>query len=76
MTKATKSVTYNFVWQIKNAERYKLTKDGKIVNCQTMQELKRVVNGYSIGYNINGRFYSLSKLRTMLEKIQDVDCPF
>ena len=76
MTIATKSVAYNFVWQIKNAEQYKATKDGKIVDCHTMQELKRVVNGYSIGYNINGRFYSLSKLRTMLEKIPADDCPF
>lgn len=76
MTKATKSVTYNFVWQIKKAEHYKVTKDGKIVNCHTMRDLKRTVNGYTIGYNIHGKFHSLSKLRTMLDKINTVECPF
>lgn len=76
MTKMSKSVTYSFVWQLKNAENYKVTKCGKIVNCHRMTELKRVVSGYTIGYNIQGKFNSLSKLRNMLEKIPADDCPF
>ena len=76
MTIISKSVTYRFVWQINFAPHYKVTKDGKIVNCRTMRELKRTVNGYTIGYNIKGRFYSLAQLRSMLEKIHHVECPF
>ena len=76
MTTISKSVTYSFFWQVKSLPHYKVTKDGKIVNCRTMTELKRTVNGYTIGYNIQGKFHSLSKLRNMLEKIQVVECPF
>lgn len=31
--------------------------------------IKKVSNGGSIGYNIQGKFYSLSKLRNHTEKI-------
>ena len=35
------------------------------------------MNGGSIGYCINGKFYSLKKLRNYIEKIPKKDnCPF
>lgn len=76
MTKLSKSITYHFVWQIKSHPKYKVTNCGKIVNCQTMRELKKTVNGYTIGFNINGRFHSLKQLRHMLIKIEHIEMPF
>jgi len=37
---------------------------------------KRVKKGGSIGYYIGGNFVSLVQLRTQLEKINEVECPF
>lgn len=72
----TISNTYSLVWQISDAENYKFTKDGKCFNAKRNKELKRVIVGGSIGYCINGKFQSLTKLRSKLIKIKESDCPF
>lgn len=73
----TISITYTLVWQIKFAEYYKFTSCKKLVNCQTSKEIKKVMNGGSIGYCIKGKFYSLTYLRKHLEKMPNKEyCPF
>lgn len=64
-----KSNKYVLIWQLKNAENYKFTKDGKCFNTKTNNEIKKVLINRSIGYCINGKFYSLNTLRKNLEKI-------
>lgn len=76
MTKLRISTSYDAVWQIKGLDNYFVTKNGVIFNSLTQKSLKRTVKGYTIGYHIQGRFYSLSKLRTMLEKITVIQLPF
>ena len=65
----TISITYALVWQINFATNYKFSKCKKLFNCKTNKEIKQIMNGGSIGYCINGKFYSLKKLKLYLEKI-------
>jgi hypothetical protein len=39
-------------------------------------ELKQVLKNACIGYNIRGKFYSLTKLRKHLVKPKQIDLPF
>jgi hypothetical protein len=41
-----------------------------------MREIKKTVNGYSVGYWINKKFYTLENLRKQLVKIEKLDYPF
>lgn len=43
--------------------------DDRCFNSQTNREIKQVYNNGSIGYNIKGKFQSLKKLKSQLEKI-------
>lgn len=63
-------------WQIVGKNHYKITKQGKVFNAKTGREIKRTVVGYTIGYWIGRKFYSLSALNKMAEKITLVKCPF
>jgi hypothetical protein len=73
----TISITYTLVWQLNFANNYKFSKCKKLFNCKTNKEVRQVMNGGSIGYCINGRFYSLTFLKNKLEKIPKKEyCPF
>ncbi len=72
----TISKSYDLVWQISDAENYKFSKDGKCFNVKRNKELKRVLVGGSVGYCINGKFQSLTQLRTKLIRIQETFLPF
>jgi len=72
----TLSISYTLIWQIKTNPHYKVTKCGKIFNCQRGKMLKRVLNGGSIGYWISGKFTTLAKIRPLLIKIETVGVPF
>ena len=47
-----------------------------LVNKKTGKILKQITKGGSIGYVIKGKFYSLTRLRQSLVRIQKCDCPF
>ena len=47
-----------------------------LVNTKTGKILKQVTKGGSIGYVIKGKFYSITRLRQSLVKIEKQDCPF
>lgn len=70
------SISYSVYWRIKNNPNYAITKNSIVVNIATGKIMKRTLKGYTIGYYIQGKFKSLSKLRTMLEKIPVEEIPF
>jgi hypothetical protein len=72
----TISVNYTLIWQHKEQTNYQWTKCGKLFNVKTGRQIKKVYNGGSIGYNIAGKFLTLTELRKQLVKIEDVYCPF
>ncbi len=70
------STTYAYVYELDFAPEYKFTICKKCINSKTGRELKQVYNNRCIGYNIRGKFYSLSKLRKHLIKPRVIDFPF
>lgn len=70
------SVNYTLIWQVSFADNYQFTKDGKCFNTKTGKQIRQVYNSGSIGYNIRGKFYSLSFLRKNLQKSKKGYCPF
>lgn len=56
-------------YQLKFANHYKWSKCGKCFNTKTEREIKQVYKSRCLGYNIKGKFYSLTYLRTQLELI-------
>lgn len=74
-------ITVNYIanYRISFATNYVFTKCGLCYNLKTNKIIKQVLKGSTIGYVISGKFYSLTFLRSKLEKIQKPkksDCPF
>lgn len=74
MITITKSI--NFKWKISFNDSYKWTTDNELYNTKTMRKIKKTVNGYSVGYWIGKKFYTLNKLKKHLVKIKKTICPF
>ena len=71
------SKNYDLKWQITFAKNYQFSECKKLFNIKTRREIKKVLNGGSIGYCINGKFYSVTFLRSHIEKIPKKEyCPF
>jgi len=72
----TISKNYDLIWHIDFANEYQFTKCKKLINTHRCIEVRKIVNGGSIGYCIRGKFYSLTYLRTHLQKITKQQIPF
>ena len=72
----TISITYPLIFEVSFAPHYKFTKCKKLINCRRAKEVKKIMNGGSIGYCIESKFYSLKNLRKYLQKIKIQDMPF
>ena len=70
------SVSYTIKFQLNFNPNYVWTTDGKCFNRKTGRQLKQVYSNGSIGYCIGGKFKSLTYLRTKLQRIKEIDCPF
>lgn len=70
------STNYELMWMVNFAPNYQFTNDGICINTQRGKIVRRVLIGYSVGYCIKGKFYTLEKLRKSLTKIEDNFCPF
>ena len=57
-------------WFINGQPNYCFAENKKLYNRTTGFEVKQVLKGgYTRGYNLKGKFYSLKKLRPLLRKI-------
>ena len=65
-----------FKWKTTLSDNYQWTDKGKLYNVKTGREIKKTVNGYSVGYWICGKFITLTKLKSTLVKVTDIHCPF
>lgn len=70
------SVNYSLKWRLEFDHKYKWSICGKLFNTNTGRIKKKVLNGGSIGYWINNKFYTLDNLRKHLELIPIEICPF
>jgi len=64
------SITYTLVWYLNFAPEYAWTKCGKCFNIKRQTQLKQVMQGGSVGYNIRGKFHTLKSLRKNLVKFE------
>lgn len=67
------SITYTYNYQLNFATEYKFTTCNKLFNNKTGRQIKQVYNNSCIGYNIRGKFHSLTRLRKSLELIPKED---
>ena len=70
------TVTYDCKYELKFAPNYKWTQCGKCFNSKTGRQIKIILKGRSKGYVINSKFYTLSYLRTQLQRITKYKSPF
>lgn len=66
--KSTIVVVYTVKWVVCFAPNYVFVNNNRCFNSKTNRELKQVYKKGSIGYNIKGKFYTLSNLRKQLVK--------
>ncbi len=69
------TATYDCKYQIKGMPEYQFAKK-KLFNVQRGKEIKKVLNGYTVGYNLRGKFYSMQSIKTMIEPVEKFICPF
>ncbi len=74
--KPTITISYTILYLIDFSSKYGFTKCKKCFNLKTNREIKQVYKNGSIGYNIDRKFYSLSKLRNHLIKPKKEKLPF
>jgi len=72
----TFTVTYAIKYVIRFAPNYVFNQHKECYNLKTGRRIKKVVQGRSIGYNIKGKFHSLTSLRKHLIKPKEEECPF
>ena len=63
-------------WHILNEPNYFISDKNKVYNYKSVKCLQMQLKGYTKGYYLSGRFYSLNKLRPLLIKPKKEDCPF
>ena len=63
-------------WKFDFTDTYFVCVNNKVFNIKTRKYLQMQLKGYTKGYYLHGKFYSLSKLRNHLFKIQRQYCPF
>jgi len=71
----TITITYDLIYQLDFAPEYQWTNCKKCFNVKRGKQIKQVMQGGSIGYNIRSKFYSLTKLKKHLQKITNEDNP-
>ena len=63
-------------WQIKNEPNYFISNENNLHNIKNGKKLQMQVKGYTKGYYLSGKFYSLKKLIELLIKTTKTNCPF
>lgn len=72
----TITVHYTCKYRLKIATNYLFTTCGLCYNSKSGRLIKQITNNNCIGYIIDGKFKSLTYLRTQLEKIPKNKLPF
>ena len=57
------SLVYTAKWKIKGFDHYAILENQQIFNHKTNRFSKRCVHDYSLGLNLDGKFYTINKLK-------------
>ena len=63
-------------WRLNFTDNYIVADNNKVYNTKTNKLLQMQLKGYTKGYYLHGKFYSLNVLRKHLVKIEKIKCPF
>jgi hypothetical protein len=72
----TISITYTVKYELDFSPEYVWVDDKLCFNSKTGRKIKQVYKNGMIGYNIKGKFYSLTRLRKHLVKPEITKLPF
>lgn len=75
ISKLTNKKHSQITWLIDGFPQYGFGSDKKLYNLKTGRVIRKVVKGYTTGFNLNGKFYSLQKIKPLLRKPEPY-CPF
>ena len=50
-------------WKIKGFDNYGFLEDKRLFNYKTNRFSKKVVRGYSVGFNLDGKFYTIKQMK-------------
>jgi len=64
------------MWVINGVDGYGFGSDKKLYNLKTSHEIKMTIKGYTKGYQIKNKFYTLNKLRTLSKRPERFNLPF
>ena len=67
-----KDYTFIYIakWEIEGFNHYGFLADKRLFNYKTNRFSKKVMRNYSIGYNLDGKFYTLKKMQKLTSLIQ------
>lgn len=71
-----KSVIVEVKWLIDGVDGYGFGSDKNLYNLKTSHQIKMTVKGYTKGYQIKNKFYTLNKLRPILKRPYRFGLPF
>jgi hypothetical protein len=63
-------------WELQGFPQYGFGTDKKLYNVRRGRAVRKVVKGYTAGFNLAGKFYSLNQIRPLLRKPAEIECPF
>jgi hypothetical protein len=71
-------IPYVVKWKHINYPEYVLSECGRLFNIKRGKEIKKVVKGYTVGFNIKGTFVSITRIKKdkIFNKIKEINCPF
>ena len=67
---------YVLKWELKSLPQYQISTCNNIINTKTGRVLKMTLVGYTKGYWISKKFYTLKKIRENCHPIKDCEIPF
>jgi len=70
------SKCYSDKWRLKGYENYSITSCGKVINIKRNKELKKCLKGYTLGYNIGGKFMTLKTINSLAYIPKKIEIPF
>lgn len=69
MNLTIKSKIIRAKWLIEGQPDFFIAEDKKMYRLKTQREIKLTLNGYTKGYYLNRKFFSLHQLRPLIRKI-------
>ena len=69
-------VTYTVKYELSIAPKYVWTDKNECYNIKSGRLIRQTIKNGMIGYCINSKFMSLKRIRPLLIKIKNQDCPF